>query len=122
MSEFEGGPVKVVAKRTEQADRDFLDWRVSSERQDAIAKQLKTVPRSRYDLEHGDVRLREVEDGFEVAFTLMATDEKFIVLIIGYDRKGAMESNLSYLKRVGLDALPPPAKTLLEGRKREDER
>jgi|SRR6056297_1697775 len=121
MSEFEGNPVKVVAQRTEVADRNFSDWRVSAERQDAIARQLKEVPRSVDDIEDGNVRLREVEDGFEVAFVLAVTDEKFIVLIIGYDRKGEMEASMSYLKRAAMDALPPPAKTLLEGRKRKDE-
>jgi hypothetical protein len=121
MSEFEGNPIKVVAQRTEVADRNFADWHVSAERQDAIARQLKEVPRSVSDIENGNVRLREVEDGFEVAFVLAATDEKFIVLVIGYDRKGEMEASMSYLKRVAMDALPSPAKTLLEGRKRKDE-
>ena len=119
LSEFDGEPVEVIAKRTKRAHLDFADWRVSAESQDAIAKQLKEVPRSDSDRAEGDIRLRSVNDGFEVAFMLIATDDKFIVLVIGYDREGEMESRLSHLKRTAIDGMPPAVKTLVEGRKRK---
>lgn len=119
LSEFDGEPVEVVAKRTKRAHLDFADWRVSVEKQDAIAKQLKLVPRSDNDRTEGDIRLRIVEKGFEVAYILIATDEKFIVLVIGYDREGEMESRLSHLTRIAIEGMPPSVKTLVEGRKRK---
>ncbi|WP_434289639.1 hypothetical protein [Celeribacter sp. SCSIO 80788] len=123
MSEFEGPPLKVVAMRTEKANRDFADWRVSTERQNVLARQLKEVPRSAVDdRTEGDLRFRSVHDGFEVAFMLLVQDGKFIVLVIGYDREGEMEKHLDYLRRSAAEALPPPVKTLLQGRKKKNER
>lgn len=121
MSEFEGEPVEVVVKRTKRAHLDFADWGVPVEKQNAIAKQLKEVARSEDDRIEGDIRLRRMNEGFEVAFILIATDEKFIVLIIGYDREGEMESQISYLKRAAIAGVHPSVKTLLEGRKHKSD-
>ncbi|MEP4032572.1 hypothetical protein [Roseibium polysiphoniae] len=121
MSEFDGEPLQVVAKRTSSAHRDFADWRVSSERQDEIARNLKLVPWSEADKRHGEVRLRSFGDGFEVAFLLLSQDDEFIVLVIGYDREGEMEEGLAHLKRAALEGLHPSIKALVEGRKRKSE-
>lgn len=123
MSEFEGPPLKILAMRTDKADRDFADWRVSAERQDALARQLKEVPRSAIDDRiEGDLRFRSVNDGFEVAFMLLVQDGSFVVLVVGYDREGEMEKHLDYLRRSAAEALPPLVKALLKGRKKKNER
>lgn len=122
MSEFEGPPLRVVAKRTELAEKDFALWRVSDDDKDKLARRLKEVPVSKLDDRYdGDVRLRRLNNGFEVAFILVYGDEEFVILVIGYDREGEMESRLDHIKRAGLDALNPGVKTLLEGKKRKNE-
>jgi hypothetical protein len=118
LSEFSGPPLEIEVKRTKRAHSDFADWRISEERQNTIARQLKQVPRSEADRFEGAVRLRSVEQGFEVAFMLIATDGNFTVLIIGFDREGQMESQLGYIKRAALEGMHPSVKTLIEGRRR----
>jgi len=119
VSEFEGNPLEVVAKRTQSAHRDFEDWRVSSDRQDSIAKSLKQVPWSENDAVHGDIKIRSTGDGFEVAFVLVSKDDAFIILVIGYDQEGVMETQMSFLTRAASEGLHPSVKTLLEGRRRK---
>ncbi|GAA6196678.1 hypothetical protein NBRC116598_21220 [Pseudophaeobacter arcticus] len=121
MSEWEGKPLRVVARRTSHADRDFADWRVGAEEQDRIARDLKAVPISIRDTHADDVRFRKVGRGFEVAFVFTTIEEELTILVIGYGREKEFEDWRSLVKRAGLEALPPSVKIALEGRKKKHE-
>lgn len=120
MAGFDGEPLKVVAKRTSAAAKDLAEWRVTEIDQDKIVRSLKAVPRSRDDLISGEIRYREIIPGFEVAFILATCTDEFVILVIGYDRKGEMESRISQLQRTLVEALHPSISTLIKGRERQD--
>lgn len=119
LSEFEGDPVEVVARRTKWAEVDFADHGLTEEQKDRIAIHLKRVPRSKDDRVTGNVRLRSFNEGYEVAFIIHLESDKVVIMVIGYDREGELESRLSQLKRTAGDQYPL-LKPLLEGRQRKD--
>lgn len=119
MSEFEGDPVEVVAKRTKYAEIDFEDHRVPKEQRDRIARHLKRVPRSKYDKVTGNVRLRSFGQGYEVAFIILANEDKVVIMVIGYDREGELESKLNQIMRIAGEK-EPLLNIFFEGKQRKD--
>lgn len=119
MSEFEGDPVEVVAKRTRYAEIDFDDHKVPQERRDQIARHLKRVPRSKDDKVTGNVRLRSFDQGYEVAFIIIANEDKVVIMVIGYDREGELESRIAQIMRISGEK-EPFLKIFFDGKQRKD--
>lgn len=114
-SHFRRRGLKVVVDTTEQAEFDFAGFQVPPAVQEAIARELKLVPKSFEDRFSGDIRLREIR-GWDVAFVIWRENNAWVVTIIGADRPKEMEKQLNRLRRAGLAALPPWIQALLEER------
>lgn len=119
MSEFRRRGIKVVVDSTYLAELDFADHSISEADQERVARDLKHVLRSEGDFIEGKYRIREVIDGWEVVFTHYVDSENYVVLIVGYGRKGEMESALSFIARAGLEQFAPGVNTIMRGRKRK---
>ncbi|MDP5309218.1 hypothetical protein [Paracoccus spongiarum] len=119
MSEFRNRGVEVVVDTTRIAELDFADNYVSEAEQERIARNLKHVLRSESDLTEGMYRLREVIDGWEAIFTHYRDANHYVVLIVGYGKKGEMESTLRLVARAGFEQFAPAINVILDGKKRK---
>ena len=119
LSEFRTRGIRVVVDTTRAAEIDFSDNYITEEDQERIARNLKHILRSEDDIIEGYLRIREIVPGWEVIFTHYSDNEFYVVLVVGYGKKGEMESAIKYLLRAGMDQLAPGANTLLQGRKRK---
>lgn len=102
---------------THPAEIDFAIHSVSEAEQERIAKNLKSTLRSESDRTEGYIRVREIVEGWEVAFTHYADEKNYVVLIIGYGRRGEMESGLKLMARASLEQYAPGVRVLLQGRR-----
>lgn len=119
MSEFRNRGIEIVVDTTHVAELDFADNLISETDQEKVARNLKHVLRSESDLFEGSYRLREVIEGWEVVFTHYRDANHYVVLIVGYGKKGEMESTLRLVVRAGIEQFAPGAKVVLEGKKRK---
>lgn len=117
LTEFRRRGLQVVVDTTHFAELDFADNFLSEDDQQRIARDLKHVIRSDADRIEGYLRFREVIQGWEVAFTHYQDGSDYVVLIVGYGKKGELESIIRLLARSGLEQLAPGARVLLEGRR-----
>ena len=73
---------------------DFSLARLTAADQERIAQNLKNVPQSPRDRHRGKICIREVIEGWDVAFVTALDDAEWVVLVIGFERAGEMESQL----------------------------
>jgi hypothetical protein len=119
VSEFRNRGVKVVVDTTYVAELDFADNFIDCDDQDRVARSLKHVLRSDDDIIDGAYRIREVIDGWEVIFTHYRDGNNYVVLIVGYGKKGEMEGLLSLIARAGIQQFAPGVGVVLKGRNRK---
>lgn len=121
-SSFRKRGLKVVVDTTEQAEFDFALHRISPVDQERIATNLKAMPSSPRDQHVGSVRIREAIAGWDVAFVITPDGHEIVVLVIGIDGAGALESQFELLGRAAIKSLPPGAQELLKGRRKKGRR
>lgn len=123
---WDGAPIRLLVRRTEAAARDMADWRVPKDQQDLIAENLRKLPVSSTDTfdKSGTIRFRKVGEDFEIAFQIAPTPDAHLVLVIGYDRVGEMQTWLNVIGLATLEASPAivkagaiAANAIVEGRK-----
>ena len=119
LTEFRRRGLQVVVDTTHFAELDFADNFISETDQERIAKDLKHILRSENDRVEGYLRIREVIEGWEVVFTHHQVGSDYVVLVVGYGKKGELESLLELLARSSLEQFAPGARVLLEGKKRK---
>jgi hypothetical protein len=116
-SAFRNRGLSVVVDTTQTAEFDFASHRINIGQQEAIATNLKQVPNSPLDRCIGDIRIREILDGWDVAFLLAFDKNDVVVLVIGLEAAGELESRLNQLIRAGQKSLPAGIQALLDGRR-----
>lgn len=116
-SQFRNRGLKVVVDTTEQCEFDFVSHQIAPEQQERIAGNLKALPNSPRDRYFGDVRVREVLDGWDVAFVIGHDANDWVILMIGLEAAGEMEKHLDVLIRAGSKTLPQGVQELLKGRR-----
>lgn len=117
-SVFRNRGLEVVIDTTKEAEFDFASHRLTQRQVEAIGQALKAVPVSNSDRCVGSVRIREVQTGKEVAFLISQEGSEVVVLIMGLDNVGELESRFNQILRAGVVSLPPAAQELLKGRVR----
>jgi hypothetical protein len=106
-----------VVDTTQTAEFDFASHQISNVQQETIATNLKQVPNSPLDRCVGDIRIREILEGWEVAFLLTLDKKDVVILVIGLETVGELESRLEQLIRAGKESLHPGVQALLRGRR-----
>ena len=116
---FRHRAVQTVVDTTKEAEFDFALHGVCAQVQERIGRALKETPRSQEDRICGDVRLRRIGE-WDVLFIIAYDPRGWVITIGGVEPAGnEMESQISYLMRVLLEALPAPVRALLQGRKKK---
>lgn len=116
LTEFRNRGVSVVVDTTQHAELDFAHCAIFQEDQERVARNLKNVIRSNRDRIEGYLRAREVIQGWEVIFTHYTDNAHYVVLIIGYAKKGEVESAIEVILRAGLEQYAPGIRALLQGK------
>ena len=120
-SPYRNRGLNVVVDTTRQAEFDFASHQLSPREQEVIGTNLKTVPHSPRDRFFGNIRVREVLKGWEVAFTIALDDNEVVILVIGVEVTGKFESHFEQIRRAGMAELPPGVQELLTKRRRRYE-
>lgn len=118
---FRNRGLSVVVDTTDVAEYDFQLHGISDQQISRIGTLLKATPHSMLDRSVGSIRFRDVLNGEkEVAYLLTQDRSEVVVLILGIDDIGKLESRLNVLKRAGMSSLPPYVAELLKGRRRKE--
>lgn len=116
---FRNRGLAISVDTTKEAEFDFELHAVGENYAKKIGANLRSLPVSRNDRNFGSVRVRQLDEEYEVAFLITQNEADVVVLILGLQRVGELESHVSQMIRAGLHQVAPGAAELLKGRRRK---